>query len=287
MDSFPPLEKVQSAQCTYHLTEQLGQGAYGCVWKAKSEEHKRAVAIKLIPRDIYQSENLREVEILQLISHENVVPLLDHGVHCQWMFLAFPVFPLSLRRYFKNNQKNGTQASMQLVRTLAKQLFRSLAHIHSINIIHRDIKPENILLTPDAKLILIDFGIATTVETVNQTDRLTANTLWYRPLEVLLGHKAYDQSVDVWAAACCIFELCLCQPLFSERTELEMIFKIFQTFGTPTHPPITLLPHFKFSFPTWPRKKLLVPEFTQLINKCFDYNPDTRITASQALNKFF
>jgi serine/threonine protein kinase len=284
----PPMERLHSDRATYEFSEFLGEGTYSLVWKARCRKYKQNVAIKLIPRNLYREEKLREVEILESMHHENVIPLLDHGICSDWMYLVFPIFPISLEKYFAIKRKNNSQLSPRVIHKLVKQLFKSLAYIHGRNLIHRDIKPANILLTHEAKLIIIDFGISTTVEAVkNHTDTLKANTLWYRPVEVLLGQTDYSQSVDIWAAACCIVEMFDKIPLFPEYSEIGMLFNIFKIFGTPTESPTIYLPHFNNSFPKWPANKLVRPPFNQLLHECFDYNPNTRITASQVLKIFF
>ena len=85
-------------------------------------------------------------------------------------------------------------------------------------------------------------------------------TLWYRAPEILLGQAKYTFAVDMWAVGCIFAELVLKKPLFmGSGYEIEQIFRIFETLGTPTleyWPKLKELPDYKLTFPKWTKKSL-------------------------------
>ena len=73
-----------------------------------------------------------------------------------------------------------------------------------MGVMHRDLKPQNILVSKDGQLKLADFGLARAISPFSRPLTVEVITRWYRAPEVLMGHKYYDASVDVWSAACII-----------------------------------------------------------------------------------
>merc|ERR1719471_1762333 len=84
------------------------------------------------------------------------------------------------------------------------------------------------------KVKLADFGLARGNNAPNMSLTMEVVTLWYRPIELLLGCTEYDESVDIWAIGCVLYELITNQPLFPAHSQIETIIKIFQMFGTPS-----------------------------------------------------
>jgi serine/threonine protein kinase len=127
------------------------------------------------------------------------------------------------------------------VKTLMKQLLSALDCMHSHRLIHRDLKMSNLLYTASGNLKLADFGLSRALPASNKIVddggyHLTPNvvSLWYRPPELLLGSKTYNQSIDLWGAGCIFAELLLGYPLWSAKTEAEQIQMIFSGLGVPT-----------------------------------------------------
>ncbi|KAJ6660422.1 hypothetical protein lerEdw1_017846 [Lerista edwardsae] len=103
-------------------------------------------------------------------------------------------------------------------------------------------------------------------------------TLWYRAPEILLGCKYYSTAVDIWSIGCIFAEMVTRKALFPGDSEIDQLFRIFRTLGTPTEsvwPGVTQLPDYKGNFPKWPRKEMKV----QLLL----YDPNRRISAKAAL----
>jgi len=187
---------------------------------------------------------------------------------------------------------------------------KALSYLHGqkCQIIHRDLKPQNLLIsTADLSLKVADFGLARAI-TLPVPQKLTHEvvTLFYRPLEILLGSELYSIPVDMWGVGCIFGEMATGAPLFAETgighagnkcdpSEIGTAYKIFQKLGTPTEanwPGLSELPDFKPSFPKWRAKgwanirntsAQLGATGIDLLEQLTLYNPSVRISARAAL----
>jgi len=116
--------------------------------------------------------------------------------------------------------------------------------------------------------------------------------LWYRAPEILLGAPSYATPVDIWSAAAIFAEMLAKRPLFPGDSEIDQLFRIFRTLGTPTEEiweGCTQLPDFKPNFPKWKRQDLakVLPEANtfaiQLLEAMLVYEPTERISAREAV----
>ena len=216
----------------FEVLGEIGEGAYGVVLKCRNKDTNEIVAIKKF-RDIEDDEmvrkaSLREVKILRMLKHPNIVSLKEAFRRKGKLVLVF--------EYVHNNlleilQQNPSGLDPDLVRRYVFQLCKAIQWCHSHDIIHRDIKPENLLVNPDHSLKLCDFGFARTVQpnTKNLTDYVA--TRWYRAPELLIGTTRYDMSVDFWAIGCIMGELVDAQPLFPGESEIDQLYVIQRVMG--------------------------------------------------------
>lgn len=201
----------------------------------------KVVALKVTsPSSMVAPHNSeREARILEQCQHESVIPLLDTFWQAGGRFvLVFPFLPYDLETLLRQSALETTQ-SLKVVQSL----FRALAHLHRLGIIHRDVKPSNILLrSKDGPVYLADFGIAWSPndrDSEPSERKITdVGTTSYRPPELLFGYRAYDTSLDIWAAGCVVAEIMRPDhaPLFDAGelgSELALIKSIFSTLGTP------------------------------------------------------
>lgn len=181
----------------------------------------------------------RESRIILQARQENVVPLVETFWQPGGRFvLVFPFMTYDLETLLRQNALVQAQ-SLEVIRSM----FRALAHLHALGIIHRDVKPSNILLqSRDGPVYLADFGIAWSPNDIDSepaTNKITeVGTTSYRPPELLFGYKAYDTSLDIWAAGCVVAEVMTPthQPVFDAGplgSELGLIKSVFSTLGTP------------------------------------------------------
>uniref|UniRef100_A0A2D4G9K0 Protein kinase domain-containing protein n=1 Tax=Micrurus corallinus TaxID=54390 RepID=A0A2D4G9K0_MICCO len=143
---------------------------------------------------------------------------------------------------------------------------------------------------------LADFGLARAFGVPLRTYTHEVVTLWYRAPEILLGCKYYSTAVDIWSIGCIFAEMVTRKALFPGDSEIDQLFRIFRTLGTPTEslwPGVTNLPDYKGNFPKWPRKdmKVIIPNLDQdgrdLLLQLLMYDPNKRISAKAALNHEF
>jgi len=179
-----------------------------------------------------------------------------------------------------------------LVKSYLFQLLSGINYCHSHRIIHRDLKPQNLLIDQNGSLKLADFGLARAYCVPFRTYTHEVVTLWYRAPEVLLGSKEYAAPLDMWSAGCIFAEMVTKRPLFPGDSEIDQIFRIFRTLGTPGEeewPGVTKLPDYKPTFPKWKKQSLgqnlpnIDPQGLDLLKQMLIYQPSKRISAKEAL----
>ena len=249
-------EKVElSFQARYNQKTLIGKGSGGKVYKAFNTSTKTWVAMKMIEPDLQQngeaSEAIRELGILTVMEHQNVVRILDAFCKPDKMVLVLEFIEYDLQKYMYRKY-SGKCLEPWKVKHFALQLCRGVEYCHARCIVHRDLKPQNILI--DYKLILkiTDFGLARFVQ--GPIPHYTGNlvTLWYRPPEIILGQRSCYKPVDMWGVGCVIGEMAIGKPLFPGNSEIDTLYKIFQRLGTPTDatwPGVSQLQYYKHNFP--------------------------------------
>jgi serine/threonine protein kinase len=288
---------------TYELVDKLaggvlGEGTYGKVYKATIRQTSETVAIKEMKLEASSEEGvpstaIREIALLKELSHRNIVKLLDVFCKPTKLMLVFEYLTSDLKKYMKSL---GGKLTPSAVRDFAYQLVLGLEFCHANRIIHRDLKPQNLLIDSTGVLLKIaDFGLARAFSLPVPAYTHEVITVWYRPLEILLGGKLYSLPVDMWSTGCIIGEMASGAPLFAGDSEVDTIFKIFQKLGTPTEvqwPGLGELPDFKPTFPKWPAKAWtsirniaaqVGSEGTDLLTQLMKYDPKQRMSARQSL----
>jgi len=235
----PTFGKYQWA--TFHA-----DGQTSTVYKAKPTDSaigEAVVALKVMNPDRMQPPHnaRREMRLLKKAEHEFIVPLIDSF----WqpggsLFLVFPFLRQDVENLLRSDSLTKAQSQM-----VFEGLFGALAYLHSMNIIHRDVKPSNLLLrTMNGPVYLIDFGISWAEddpESEPADSKITdVGTTRYRPPELLFGHRAYDTTLDMWAAGCIVAEMIRKEhhQLFDAGalgSELGLLKSMFTTLGTPTN----------------------------------------------------
>ncbi|KAF6022664.1 CDK3 [Bugula neritina] len=283
-----PVEKFQKL-------EKIGEGTYGVVYKAKDRQTGEVVAMKKIRLDTESegvpSTAIREISLLKELDHPKVVRLLDVIQTDQKLYLVFEFLNNDLKKFMDSH--TGL-LPMELVKSYCYQLLQGIAYCHAHRVLHRDLKPQNLLIDNSGNIKLADFGLARAFGMPVRMYTHEIVTLWYRPPEILMGDKIYSTAVDIWSIGCIFVELATKKPLFPGDSEIDQLFRIFRTLGTPdetTWPGVTKLPDYKKKFPKWPKDDLrsLVPRLDsdahELLMNMLTYEPGQRISAKQALSQ--
>ncbi|XP_032945523.1 cyclin-dependent kinase 3 isoform X2 [Rhinolophus ferrumequinum] len=273
----------------FQKVEKIGEGTYGVVYKAKNKQTGQLVALKKIRLDLetegVPSTAIREISLLKELKHPNIVRLLDVMHNEKKLYLVFEFLSQDLKKFMDSTP--ASEFPLHLVK-----LLQGVNFCHSNRVIHRDLKPQNLLISELGAIKLADFGLARTFGVPLRTYTHEVVTLWYRAPEILLGSKFYSTAVDVWSAGCIFAEMVTRRALFPGDSEIDQLFRIFRTLGTPseaTWPGVTQLPDYKGSFPKWTRKELeeivpnLEPQGRDLLMQLLQYDPSQRISAKTAL----
>ncbi|KAH9498192.1 Cyclin-dependent kinase 2 [Bulinus truncatus] len=287
----------ESSMENFQKIEKIGEGTYGVVYKAREKITGKHVALKKIRLDAESegvpSTAIREISLLKELDHPNVVRLLD-VIHCDMkLYLVFEYLTKDLKKYMDSFPSNE-QINPTLIKVF--KLLNGISYCHSHRVLHRDLKPQNLLIDMQGNIKLADFGLARAFGVPVRTYTHEVVTLWYRAPEILLGSRFYSTPVDVWSLGCIFVEMVRRQALFPGDSEIDQLFRIFRTLGTPdeiTWPGVTSLPDYKSSFPKWPVKDVailapgLCSEGIDLLRKMLTYEPSKRISAKLALHHPF
>ncbi|XP_050430550.1 cyclin-dependent kinase 9 [Adelges cooleyi] len=226
----------------------IGQGTFGEVFKARDKKNlKRMVAMKKIlmenEKEGFPITALREIRILQLLKHDNVVNLLEicqtranqFNRYRSTFYLVFEFCEHDLAGLLSNTK---VKFSLGEIKQVIQQMLNGLYYIHSNKILHRDMKAANVLITKTGTLKLADFGLARafSAQKNGQPNRYTNRvvTLWYRPPELLLGDRNYGPPVDLWGAGCIMAEMWTRSPIMQGNSEQQQLTLISQLCGSIT-----------------------------------------------------
>ncbi|KAJ3015559.1 Cyclin-dependent kinase 2, partial [Thoreauomyces humboldtii] len=281
----------------YDKMEKVGEGTYGVVYKARNRETGEIVALKKVKLETEDegvpSTAIREISLLKELEHPNCVRLFDI-VHTDLkLYLIFEFLDLDLKKYMDSADVQAQHGlSQPLIKSYMYQLIKGIMYCHSRRILHRDLKPQNLLIDQQGVLKIADFGLARAFGVPLRAYTHEVVTLWYRAPEILLGVKTYSTAIDMWSIGCIFAEMAMRHPLFPGDSEIDELFRIFRTLGTPNEmswPGVSSLPDYKDTFPHWRGQDLskivekLEPHGVDLLRRLLQYNPADRISAKEAL----
>uniref|UniRef100_A0A7S3NG81 Protein kinase domain-containing protein n=1 Tax=Euplotes harpa TaxID=151035 RepID=A0A7S3NG81_9SPIT len=225
----------------YIIKEPAGSGAYGTVVIADDTTKGIQVAIKKIERafehKLFTKRTLRELRILRLLSHENIVQLKtiqkpEDKDKFNEIYAIFEVMETDLGSIIKSQQ----ELSIAHIQFFLYQILRGMKYVHSAGILHRDLKPRNLLVNSNCDLKICDFGLARAeipelYEAGAMTDYIS--TRWYRAPELLLGSEDYSGSVDMWSIGCIFAEMLLRKPILPGQDSENQLELIVELLGMP------------------------------------------------------
>ena len=218
----------------YRIIEKLGAGGMGEVHKARDEQLDRDVAIKVLPASSFEDPTARarlvhEAKAAAALNHPHICTIYEVGEADGHTYIAMELVggqPLSARL------KAGALSPDQVVH-YGLQLADALAHAHESGVIHRDLKSANVMVRPDGRVKVLDFGLAKRLTATELTMTITRDvssltepgtvmgTLAYMAPEQLRGQPAQTSS-DVWALGVVLHELAAGRRPFEGQTGFEV-----------------------------------------------------------------
>lgn len=204
-----PLSQGQVLHNRYHISRLLGQGGFGAVYEAWDASLERRCALKenldITPQA--QRQFHREAKLLADLSHPNLPRVTDYfSLEGQGQYLVMDY--VDGEDLFEIFQRFGPLSLPQVVPWIG-QVCDALIYLHQQRspIIHRDIKPANIKITPEGRVMLVDFGIAKQIDAQAQaTTGMFAVTPGFSPVEQY-GRNAMDARTDLYALGATVYFL--------------------------------------------------------------------------------
>ena len=206
----PPVPAIEG----YEITDRLGEGGMGTVWRAVQLSTRREVAMKFLGRHRFASKKSRarferEVSLAAKLTHPNIARVYDSGLHRGVYYYAMELIDgVHLDAFVREND-----LSQRDVLELMMDVCDGVRHAHQRGIIHRDLKPSNILVTQDGQPHIVDFGLAKA--SMKEEDDLSisiegeiAGTLAYMSPEQAAGRTdKISERTDVYSLGVILHEL--------------------------------------------------------------------------------
>ena len=212
----------------YELLEEIGTGGFGRVYRARDLALERDVAIKVLHPALTADPGVverfrREAQLAARLRHPNIVSIYDIMGRAGLSWYTMEYVPGS--NLAQVIQRHGTFSLDQTERLLNEAL-SALEHAHSVGLIHRDLKPENMLIEPDGRLRITDFGLALALRGGARFGGATSRsgTPQFAAPEQLLGERV-DQRADLYSLSAVAYFALLGRPPFSGKTPEQILAK--------------------------------------------------------------
>jgi serine/threonine-protein kinase len=214
-------EKIRSLG-KYQIVKRLGAGGMGAVFLATDTELKRAVALKVLPKDRAENPTLvrrfkAEAQAVAQLRHDNIVSIYDTGQIEGFPYIALEfVDGNDLLTVIEKRGPIPPKRSLKIIRQVAD----ALQHAFNKNIIHRDIKPSNLLVQVNGTAKITDFGLARSVDETLDTSitraGTTVGTVDYISPEQACDSKAADIRSDIYSLGCTWYQMVTGKPPFPD-----------------------------------------------------------------------
>jgi serine/threonine-protein kinase len=221
-EALPPDIGPGSVVGHFELTERIGSGGMGVVFKAKDLLLGRAVALKVLSRDLLDSDTakkrfLREGQLAASVAHPNIATIYEIGETEGVFFIAMELVE---GKNLKELIHEGPLSVPQVI-SIGRKTCAALEAAHRLGVIHRDVKSSNLMVMPDGKVKVLDFGLAKarTLEDLDRTPQKTERAFDSRATEpgVAVGTPSYmspeqasgtvvDEKTDVFSLGVVLYE---------------------------------------------------------------------------------
>ena len=222
----------------YDILALLGTGGMGEVYRARDTTLKRDVAVKVLSAEFVDDPDRlarleREAHLLASLNHPNIATIHSLEQEGDARFLVLEL----VKGQSLEQQLTAGPLTVEKAVDFGKQIAEALEAAHGEGIIHRDLKPANVMITPDGRAKVLDFGIAKSVaagatNVGTQATNLTVagtlvGTVPYMSPEQIRG-ETVDKRVDVWAFGCVLFEMLTGGNPFGRETVADTLAAIIE-----------------------------------------------------------
>ncbi|ODQ58872.1 hypothetical protein WICANDRAFT_22521, partial [Wickerhamomyces anomalus NRRL Y-366-8] len=220
----------------WKLGRTLGRGSTGRVRLAKHSETGQLAAVKIVPKSKFQkNENgqesntgaspygiEREIIIMKLISHENVMGLYDVWENKGELYLVLEY--VEGGELFDYLIKKGRLQEKEAIHYF-QQIINGVSYCHQFNICHRDLKPENLLLDKNLNIKIADFGMAA-LEINSKLLETSCGSPHYASPEIVTGKNYHGSPSDVWSCGIILFALLTGHLPFDDENIRKLLIKV-------------------------------------------------------------
>ena len=219
----------------YEILKTLGEGGMGAVYKAKDLTLSRLVALKVIRPELAKNPSIidrfkQELLLSQRVTHRNVIRIYDLGEGDGMQFITMEFIEgRDLRSIIHERKKLPPEEAVGIM----EQICLALDSAHSVGVIHRDLKPQNIMMDGNGRVLVMDFGLARTVEGegMTQTGALVGTMEYMSPEQALA--QDLDQRSDLFSAGLIFYEMLTGQTPFRADSAVASLIRRTQERASP------------------------------------------------------
>ncbi len=253
----------------YEILQLLGEGGMGAVYKAMDRELDRPVALKLIRPQLAANPSIlarfkQELLLAHQVTHKNVIRIYDFGDADGVKFITMEfVEGQDLRGLIQETKKFPPEEAVEII----QQVCRALEAAHSVGVIHRDLKPQNIMRDQTGRILVMDFGLARTVQGdgMTQTGALVGTMEYMSPEQALA--KDLDQRSDLFTVGLILYELLTGVTPFRAESAVASLIKRNQERAIPVSDHDGTIPR----------------ALSNIVSKCLERDPNLRYPSAGEL----
>ena len=219
------MPEITTLNNRYHLDEILGSGGMAIVYRASDIMLERTVAIKVLRQDFTRDpafrENFRqEAKAAANLSHPNIVTVHDFGFDAGRLFIVMEYVPgTDLKSLLKQSGRLSIEETLDLL----IQSCAGVGYAHRAGLVHCDIKPQNMLITPEKRLKVVDFGIARALASIHpeeKTEIVWGSPQYFSPEQA--AGAAPSPASDVYSLGVIMYEALTGRLPFTAESSTEL-----------------------------------------------------------------
>jgi eukaryotic-like serine/threonine-protein kinase len=266
------MEEPRLLNNRYLLQEQLGKGGMAIVYRARDTMLERAVAVKVL-RESYSRDPAfldrfrQEAKAAANLSHPNIVTVHDFGLDKGQLFIVMEYVPgTDLKSLIKQRGRFSPEEALPLI----IQACAGIGYAHRAGLVHCDVKSQNMLVTPDLRLKVADFGIARALSTIHpqeQSDVVWGSPQYFSPEQA--AGAAPSPASDVYSLGVIMYEMMTGSLPFHANTAAELARLHIEAEPIPIS---EMLPN-------------ISPALEQILNKVLSKEPSQRYRTADQLGR--